>query len=603
MITPTPRLGAHVGQGRQGRQGERERLVRLVAVVGAVAVAGTATLLGVAASPAFAESYVPVSGAGSTWSQNAIEQWRSNVNQYGLRVNYSGTGSSDGRNQFRNGTVDFAVSEIPYGLRDSGVVDAPPARKYSYMPIVAGGTSIMYNLKIGANRVRELRLSGETLTKIFTGAITSWGDPAIKAENPGLALPARRIVPVVRGDGSGTTAQFTTFMASEYTSTWDAYCAAAGRPTPCGTTSIFPVVSGKGFTAQSGSLGVAAYVSQEQNEGTITYVEYSYAVNAGFPVAKLLNKQGYYVGPTAQNVAVGLLEARINEDPNSPAYLTQNLSAVYKHPDKRAYPLSSYSYMIIPTAVEGTFSASKGKALGAFAYYFLCEGQQQAEKLGFSPLPINLVQAGLAQVRKIPGVQVETVDIKSCNNPTFASNGTNTLANTAPQPPACDRAGPLQCGTSKSGGSAGGAGSGGGSSGTPSVSAKPGTTGTTTGAKPSTSAKPGGTTSGGGTAGSGGGTTTGGTTGSGGGAGAPVVDADTGAVIGSGDSGDGTAGDGSTGVDTSGGNAVALAAIPVVTASSASTGSTTVLVALAAALLIAIVVAPPILARFMRGRT
>ena len=48
---------------------------------------------------------------------------------------------------------------------------------------------------------QELRLSGETIAKIFTGVITSWADPQIKRENPGLVLPARKIVPVVRGDG------------------------------------------------------------------------------------------------------------------------------------------------------------------------------------------------------------------------------------------------------------------------------------------------------------------------------------------------------------------------------------------------------------------
>ena len=214
-------------------------------------------------------------------------------------------------------------------------------------------------------------------------------------------------------------------------------------------------------------------MAQQQNQGTITYVEYSYALNAGFPVVKLLNKAGYYVLPTAENVAVGLLGAKINKDKSSSAYLTQQLTGVYRNTDRRAYPMSSYSYMIIPTAVEGTFSSEKGRALGAFDYYFLCEGQQQAKQLGYSPLPINLVKAGLDQVRKIPGVQAQSIDIKKCNNPTFSTDGTNTLAKNAPQPPACDKAGPTQCGTAKAGGggattpgTSGGGSSGGGSPGT-----------------------------------------------------------------------------------------------------------------------------------------
>ena len=134
--------------------------VRLVTTVILTAILTTLGLN--AASPAQAAGYVPISGAGSTWSQNALDQWRRNVDQFGIRVNYQGTGSSDGRNQFRNGTVDFAVSEIPYGLKDGNVIDQPPIRKYAYMPIVAGGTSLMYNLTISGKRVTNLRLSGNT---------------------------------------------------------------------------------------------------------------------------------------------------------------------------------------------------------------------------------------------------------------------------------------------------------------------------------------------------------------------------------------------------------------------------------------------------------
>ena len=421
-------------------------------VAGASAVVGSLLLLlAVLAPSASAVVYVPISGAGSTWVQNALDQWRRNVTQYGMQVNFQGTGSSDGRNQFRNGTVDFAASEIPYGQTDNGVYDPPPTRSFAYMPDVAGGTSFMYHLDIAGHRVTNLRLSGETITKIFTGVVTMWNDPVIKKDNPLLALPARRIVPVVRSDGSGTTAQFTRFMSKQYAQLWDSYCAKAGYHTPCGLTSEYPTVPGKGFVALSGSLGVAGYVAQSQAEGAITYVEYSYALNTGFPVAKVLNAAGYYTEPTAQNVAVALLKAQIDDDPSSKAYLTQNLDGVYTDRDPRSYPLSSYSYMIIPTKVEDKFTEDKGRTLGAFAYYYLCEGQQQAPVLGYSPLPINLVRAGLDQVKRIPGVDVQSIDISRCHNPTFSADGTNTLAKAAPEPPACDRAGSTQCTTGTGG--------------------------------------------------------------------------------------------------------------------------------------------------------
>ena len=409
------------------------KLIALVMTVSALVIPGTASNA--------ATTYVPVNGAGSSWSSNAIDQWRRNVQQYGMRVNYASTGSSDGRNQFKAGTVDFAVSEIPYGLKDGGVVDAlPSGRSFAYMPIVAGGTAFMFNLQVGGKRLTNLKLSGEVVTKIFTGVITTWDDSEITKLNPGISLPKRKIVPVVRSDGSGSTAQFTTWMADEYGSIWDKYCKAAGRSTPCGITSNYPVVSGKGFVSQPGSQGVSGYVAQTANQGTITYVEYSYALKTGFPVAKLLNKAGYFVLPTAQNVAVGLLGAKINMKAG-PQYLTQILDGVFNNADPRAYLLSSYSYLILPTQVSGSFTAAKGKTLGAFASYFLCEGQQQAEALGYSPLPINLVKAGLTQLKKIPGATAAQVDVTKCNNPTFSKDGTNTLAKNAPMPPAADKLG------------------------------------------------------------------------------------------------------------------------------------------------------------------
>lgn len=409
----------------------------------AAAVLALAILPATAASAA--ETYVPISGAGSSWSSVAIQQWAVNVQQYGMKVRYASTGSSDGRNQFKAGTVDFAVSEIPYGIKDGGVTDAPPTVGYAYMPVVAGGTSFMYNLSSGGKQITNLRLSGPVLAGIFTGKITSWDAPQIKADNPGLELPKRPVVPVVRSDGSGSTAQFTTWLSKKYPSEWNAYCKQAGRPLPCGITSNYPTVPGKGFIAQPNSQGVSGYVAQTANVGTITYVEYSYALKTGYPVAKLLNKAGYYVEPTASNVAVGLLGAKINQDKSSSSYLTQVLDGVYDNADARAYPLSSYSYMVIPTTTDASLTPAKGKTLAAFDYYFLCEGQQQAEVLGYSPLPINLVQAGLDQVRRIPGVEAKNIDIGKCHNPTFSADGTNTLAKNAPQPPACDKLGASQC--------------------------------------------------------------------------------------------------------------------------------------------------------------
>ncbi|HVT77998.1 MAG TPA: substrate-binding domain-containing protein, partial [Acidimicrobiales bacterium] len=267
-----------------------------------------------------------------------------------------------------NGTVDFAASDIPFQFHpeDGSAPENPAPGSYAYIPVTAGGTSFMYNLHINGQRVTNLRLSGTNVAKIFTEKITKWNDPAIQADNPGLTMPDRPIVPVVRSDGSGSSAQFSNWMIHTHNDVWMDFCQRSGRAPACGFTSYYPTVSG--MIAQNGDLGVASYVSQNFADGAIGYVNYSYAINQGFPVAKVLNGAGYYTEPTPENVAVSLLKARINQDANSPDYLTQILDDVYTDSDPRNYQLSSYSYFILPTTVHGQFNTDKGKTLGKFMY-------------------------------------------------------------------------------------------------------------------------------------------------------------------------------------------------------------------------------------------
>jgi phosphate ABC transporter permease subunit PstA/phosphate ABC transporter phosphate-binding protein len=549
-------------------------LRRGAAAAAALLVLSASLLLGGAprAAAAGGSDYVPISGAGSTWSSNAMDAWTSDVLANGMRVNFSATGSSDGRTKFKNRAVDFAVSEIPYNIKDQGVTEAPPTDPFAYMPIVAGGTSFMYNLSIKGKRVTNLRLSGTVIAKIFTGVITVWNDPAIKADNPGLDLPPVPIVPVVRSDGSGTTAQLTTWMSERQEPLWDAFCAKTGRTqVPCGVTSFYPTTSK--FIALSGSTGVAGFVSQQNNAGSITYVEYSYAKITGFPVVKMLNADHYYVEPTPDNVAVALTKATIKPD------LTQDLGGVYDNPDPRAYPLSSYSYMILPVdsiPPDSHFTTDKGKTLGAFAYYFLCKGQSEAPDLGYSPLPKNLVQAALAVVARIPGVQKQNISLAGCDNPTFSPDGTNLLAKNAPFPPACDKQGATaECTT----------GTGGASKTSTPVSGAPRSTsgGTTSNGTTSGGASGGssGTTSGTGT-----GTANSGGTGTGtgdGGSGTNQPGADPAQIGGS-----------SSAVGGGGGD---VSADPVSIAATSGSGLQHSLMVVAALLLGSVVILPPVIAR------
>lgn len=389
-------------------------------------------------------SYQRISGEGSSWAGGFMDAMKVNVKQFGISVDYNPSGSTSGRKNFLNGTVDFAASDIPFQFRpeDGSAAENPASGSYAYMPITAGGTSFIYNLKINGRRVTNLRLSGENVTKIFTGVITNWNDPAIAADNPGLTMPDRLVVPVVRSEGSGSTAQFSLWMIKQHGGLWNDYCQRSGRAPKCGETSFYPTIPG--MKAQSGDLGVTGYVTQGFAEGAIGYVNYSYAIGVGFPVAKVLNAAGYYTEPTPENVAVSLLKAGINTTPGDD-YLTQNLDGVYTDADKRNYPLSSYSYLVLPTKVQGQFSDTKGRTLSAFSYYAMCQGQQQSASLGYSPMPINLVNASLDQIRKIPGAELQSINVESCNNPTFSPDGRNLLAENAPFPSECDRIGVSQC--------------------------------------------------------------------------------------------------------------------------------------------------------------
>ena len=429
------------------------RPLRLVAaVLGVVMLSLPGLFASAQADDAFGNAspraaYAQIEGSGSTWSEVIVQQWISDVDALGMKVTYNGGGSSQGRKNFAQNVTDFGISEIPYpGTDEFGNADNSNGREFAYLPIVAGGTAFTYQLKIGNELVRNLRLSGETLTRIFTGDITDWSDEAITADNNGRAFPKLAITPVVRSDGSGTTAQLTTWMDAEYPDVWRPYFGRSGY------TSYYPR-QGR-MLAQSGSDQVMNTISGFAGNGTIGYVEYAYPLNKDYPVVKLLNDGGYYVEPTQYNVAVALTKARINEDKASQLYLTQILDGVYNATDPRAYPLSSYSYIIIPTgASDQRMSTAKRQTLGDFMYYSLCEGQAKAGPYGYSPLPLNLVQAGFTQLAKLkeadPAVDITNRDVTRCNNPTFVAGNLkeNRLAQIAPQPAECDKDGEGPCGT------------------------------------------------------------------------------------------------------------------------------------------------------------
>lgn len=418
----------------------------LVSLLGFTAAAPHATARQ-AAPAAKAGSFAVINGSGSSWSALALDQWAQDLRPSGLVINYNPDGSAAGRGDYEANQDDYAGSDPPFrnGHDELGGTGADhPTQGFSYIPDTAGGTAFMYHIEVGGHLVTNLRLAGKTIMEIFTGAITNWADPRI-THDYGTQLPNLPITPVIRSDGSGATFFFTRWMSHMFPSDWDAFCRKVhpGIQLPCPQTEFYPLFGNA--KSENGSNNVATYITASYGNGAIGYDEYAYALNAHYPVVQVLNPAGYYVLPTASNVAVALTKAVIDETPSSPDFLQQNLDSVYTFTDPRSYPLSSYSYLIVPR--EGTtqplnFSPAKGRSLSTYINFFLCAGQKEVAALGYSPLPLNLVQGGLLQNSKIPGHTTipNLQTLAGCDNPTF-TNGVLTLLRDAPQPSPCSKIG------------------------------------------------------------------------------------------------------------------------------------------------------------------
>ena len=147
-----------------------------------------------------------ITGAGASFPQPIYAKWSSDYNAAtGGQVNYQSIGSSGGIKQIQSKTVDFGASDAPLTpeeLEESGLIQ---------FPTVIGGVVPIVN--IDGVEPGQLKLDGETLANIYLGKINNWNDPAIKALNPDLTLPDAAITTVFRSDGSGTTFNFTDYLA------------------------------------------------------------------------------------------------------------------------------------------------------------------------------------------------------------------------------------------------------------------------------------------------------------------------------------------------------------------------------------------------------
>ncbi|MBH8562512.1 phosphate ABC transporter substrate-binding protein PstS [Nostoc sp. CENA67] len=301
-----------------------------------------------------------LTGAGASFPAPLYASWFTDLNKKypNLQVNYQSVGSGAGVEQFIKGTVDFGASDV--AMKDEEIQKVPQDKGVLLLPVTAGSIVLAYNLP----DVPELKLPRAVYTDILLGKIKTWNDPKITAANPGAKLPNQPITVVHRSDGSGTTGVFTKHL-SAISPEWKTK---VGE----GKTVNWPVgVGGKG------NEGVTAQIQQTQ--GSIGYIEYSYAKQNNIKFAALENKAGKFVVDNDQSAAK-TLEAVV---------LPDNLRAFIADPEgAESYPIVSYSWIL---AYKKYPDAAKAKAMEAIIEYALTEGQKIAPELGYVPLPQNVI--------------------------------------------------------------------------------------------------------------------------------------------------------------------------------------------------------------------
>jgi phosphate transport system substrate-binding protein len=332
-----------------------------------------------ASSPSGSNSNCPsgsLKGAGSSFQDPMEQSW---IKGYGgecsgVQVTYQAVGSGAGIQQFGNGTIDYAGSDVTMKPEEQTKADQRCGSKAIHLPVTAGGVGVTFNL----SGVDSLQLSAPSIAAIFTGKAKTWNAAEIAADNPGVSLPSTTIRVFVRGDDSGTTSVFKKYLKANV----------PGWTLGDDKKANFPVGTGKPQSA-----GVAAAVAQ--TSGGITYVEEAFAEQKKLKLAAVKNGAGKYVALSPDAVSTALATA--TDAPAASNDLTQKLN--FNPTDPSAYPISTVSYVIVCTKYPTAFK--NVAALKGYLTYAVADGQSQAKTLGFASLPSALagkVKASIAAV-------------------------------------------------------------------------------------------------------------------------------------------------------------------------------------------------------------
>ena len=310
---------------------------------------------GVVAAGAFSSAFAQqeATGAGASFPAPLYSKWASDYNKAtGVKINYQSVGSGAGLRQIEAKTVDFGASDAPLkdeDLNKKGLVQ---------FPTVIGGVVPVVNIKGIAPG--QIKLSGQVLGDIYLGKISNWSDPAIKALNPGVALPDASIAPVRRADGSGTSFIFTNYL-SKVNAEWKSK---VGE----GTAVNWPTGAGG-----KGNEGVAAFVGRLPN--SIGYVEYAYVKQNKMTYVQMQNAEGQFVSPDDSAFKAAAAGAD---------WAKSFYQILTNQPGKDAWPLTSATFILMQKSQEKPVQAATSLKFFEWAYK---TGDKTASDLDYVPMP------------------------------------------------------------------------------------------------------------------------------------------------------------------------------------------------------------------------
>jgi phosphate transport system substrate-binding protein len=330
-----------------------------------------------------------LTGSGATFPKPLIETW---AIEYArghptVQVGYGGGGSGKGISDISAKMVLFGASDAPLSRAEKAKAEEG-GHAILQFPDTLGVVGLAYNLP----GIGTLRLDGEAIGKIYTGAIQRWNDPALAALNPGVPLPDAAIAVVYRSDSSGTTFVFTDYLAKASPS-WAATMGDAASKKPDWTRSSATQLSG------NGNDGVGNTVKSTPN--SIGYVELAFLRSLGLSAAAVQAKDGAFLPPTTAGAAAAA--GAVATGLPAPDGDWSQISIV-NAPGAEAYPISSFSYILVYQdrgAYGGQVSEAQMAAFKAWMWWSLHDGQEHAEPLGYAPLPDPVVAIGERALRSM----------------------------------------------------------------------------------------------------------------------------------------------------------------------------------------------------------